>query len=468
MMKPLAVCKGKEPMMTIIQSHEIETKLHWVESTTNELLRKAKQVAARMEAPEVLPEHLLYSFIMYGDQRVAQMVDTLGFHWQRMHVRIAEVFDMPENTQQVDENLPLSNDAQECIDWALSYAAEWKHFLIYPEHLLLGVLRHPRIQPILGLLFTRYDDLPVHLTEESGYAYSAVIDQLIRSRVRDQVVIPFPSGKPKSILTSFARPTLTFADLAGFETGKRGLSNMVEFLKSPQTHQYALRQYNRGVLLSGYPCNDRTMLVKAAAGEALVPLITLSMQTLIALLRELAANRVFLADLDLPEVEYTLLNQSEGVLRGRAMIHYVFEEARGIAPCIICIDDIDALERLETPEEREQLWKQLLIEFDAAGIHLPLGIVATAHHVDGLEQRLVHPGRLGLSIALIDSIVIDLASPTKLCLACKREVSSNWQFCAYCGARVAMSCSHCSTLIPPLEGILFCYQCGSTFTNETP
>jgi hypothetical protein len=457
----------KEPIMTTVQIFEIESKLHWMEPTTNELLRRANQQAARTEATEVLPEHLLYSIIMYGDQQVAQMVAMLGLNWQRMHTRIGDMFDTDGNTKQADENLPLSTDAQECIDWALSFAAEYKHFLIYPEYLLLGVLRHPRIQPVLGLLFTRNDEVPVHLTEELGYAYSASMDQLIRSRVRDQVAIPFPTGRPRGILTGFSRPTLTFADLDGFDAGKRGLGNMVEFLKSPQTKQYALRQYNRGVMLIGYPCNDRAMLVRAAAGEALVPLITLSMPTLVALLQELTANPTFLDDIDLPKVEHALLKQREGIQRGRDMIHHVFDEARGIAPCIICIDDIDAIQRLDKPGDRDQLWNQLLNEIDGAEVNLPLGIVATAHHVAGIEDRLIYSGRLSLQVVLTGSIMADPTSSTKLCLACKREVSSNWTYCAFCGTTLANSCMHCGALLPNFEGARFCQQCGTPVASET-
>jgi hypothetical protein len=454
----------KEPTMSTVQTYLIDPKLHWVEPSTNELIRRAKQEAASTEAAQVLPEHLLYSIIMYGGRRVALMVNRLGLNWQQMYAGAAEIFDGGGNTEQIWDNLPLSSDAQECIDWALSFAAEYKHFLVYPEYLLLGVLRHPRIQPILGLIFTHANDLPVHLTEELGYAYSATMDQLIRSKVRDQVVIPFTSGKPEGILTSFSRPTLAFADLAGLDAGKSGLRNMVDFLKSPQTYQYALRQYNRGVMLIGYPCNDRTLLVRAAAGEALVPLTTLSMPVLLALLQEIAANPVFLDDIDLTETEQALLKQGEGIQRGRDIIHYVFEEARSIAPCMICINDIDAVERLENPDEREHLWNQLLCEIDGAEVNLPLGIIATAQHVDGLEERIVHPGRLGLQIVLTDSSMADPASPTQLCLSCKREVSSNWMYCAYCGAQLAKRCSFCGALLPNLEGTRFCQQCGHAIT----
>jgi hypothetical protein len=390
--------------MSTMQAYRIETKSQWVEPSTQELIQLAKREAARLDAPELLPEHLLYSIILYGDRRVAQMVNRLGLDWQQMYEGAAEIFDGDSNREQEAEHLPLSSDAQECIDWALSFAAEYKHFLVYPEYLLLGMLRHPRIQPVLGLIFRRNDALPIHLTEELGYAYSASMDQLIRSKVRDQVAIPFPSGKADGILTSFSRPTLTFADLSGLEEGKRGLKNMVEFLKSPQMYQYGLRQYNRGAILIGYPSNDRTLLVKAAAGEALVPLVTLSIPVLVTFLQELAAHPTLLDDLDLSEQEQALFMQGEGIQRGRNIIQHIFDEARSFSPCMICVDDIDAIERLDSPIEREQLWNQLLIGIDGAEVNLPLGIIATAQHLDGLEERIAHPGRLELHIVLTGKI----------------------------------------------------------------
>src|SRR5437667_5470958 len=121
--------------------------------TTREAIHLARQEAARMEAPEVYPEHIFLGIIAQGDIGVAKVLSILGIDMQTIRVRIAEIFSTQSEIgsgDSVDSNLPLARDAQNCMDWAYSLAM-WIHSsVIRPEHLLLGVLRHPRIQPLLA------------------------------------------------------------------------------------------------------------------------------------------------------------------------------------------------------------------------------------------------------------------------------------------------------------------------------
>src|SRR5438067_261252 len=160
--------------------------------TTREAIHLAQQEAARMEAPEVYPEHIFLGIIAQGDIGVAKVLSNLGIDMQTIRARIAEIFGTQSEIgsgDSVNSNLPLARDAQSCMDWAYSLAIRMHSSVIRPEHLLLGVLRHPRIQPLLALLLSPLGTLPVHVIEGSESAYTSYIDQLIYSRVREQSVV---------------------------------------------------------------------------------------------------------------------------------------------------------------------------------------------------------------------------------------------------------------------------------------
>jgi SpoVK/Ycf46/Vps4 family AAA+-type ATPase len=439
--------------------------------TTREAIHQARQEAARMEAPEVYPEHIFLGIIAQGDIGVAKVLSNLGIDMQTIRARIAEIFSARSEIgsgDSVDSDLPLARDAQNCMDWAYSQAIHLYSSLIRPEHLLLGVLRHPRIQPLLALLLSPLGTLPVHVIEGSESAYTSSIDQLIYSRVREQSVVNLSKGIRRRVLRRFERPIITFADILGLDTAKHELREVVEFLRKPNVFQPLEGKYMYGVLLVGHPCSDRMALVQATAGEAVVPLVSLSISTLVEMLAELSSGAVSVEDLDLSRPEYNLLESSEGIQRGRSMIRYVFQEAKDVSPCILLLDDLDAINRLATKEEREQWQKQLLVEIDGLDNHPPMAVFATTSRPDGIERSLLHPSRFDRRVVVSSSFMVEPAAQTKLCLSCKHEGLSSWKYCVYCGAALSKVCPKCGSLYAEIEGSLFCFECGNAWSSNSP
>src|SRR5215469_4032226 len=422
-------------------------------------IRLAQQEAARMRAPEVYPEHLFLGVLTQSDERVARVMNSVALDMQALRAQAAEIFGVQSNAEGND--LPLSGEALHCIEWAFAFALQRHSELIYPEHLLLGVLRHPRIQPLLVLLSSSEDALPAPLRELIGPAYTSYIDQLVRSRVREQSVVGFDKNSPLRVLRTFERPTITFQDIRGFDVAKRDLREVVQFLKKPEIFQSSKRGYLYGVLLVGHPCTDRTLLVKATAGEAVVPLISLSISALVEMLADIDSGTQSIEDFDLPVDEYNLLKSSEPRQRARDMISHVFSQAKEASPCVLLIDNLDAVQRLATAQEREQCFKQLVVEMDGLDYHPPMAVIATTSQVDALDQALLHPGRFDRQVVISSSFIAQLAAQTKLCLSCTYEVLSTWKYCIYCGASLAQVCPNCGTLFMQVEGARYCFECGT-------
>lgn len=444
--------------ITEIHSHTFDFD-RLAPSTQTEIIL-AQQAAARMKAPEVYPEHLFLGVLAQADNGSAKALDSLGLDLQEMRAQAAEVFGVQSNAGGSD--LPLSGEALHCIEWAFGFALQMHSGLIYPEHLLLGVLRHPRIQPLLALLLPSEDALPASLRELVGPAYTSYIDQLIRSRVREQSVAGFDKSSPKRILRTFERPTITFLDIRGFDVAKRALREVVQFLKRPQIFQSSKRGYLYGVLLVGHPCTDRTLLVKATAAEAVVPLISLSIAALVGMLADIDSGTLSIEDLELPVDEYNLLEHSEPHQKARNMIRHVFSQARKASPCVLFIDNLDGL---ATDQEREQCFKQLAVEMDGLDYHPPMAVIATTSQVDALDQALLHPGRFDHQIVISNSFMAQPAAQTKLCLSCKYEVLSTWKYCIYCGASLAQVCPNCGALFMQVEGARYCFECGIQWSS---
>jgi hypothetical protein len=435
--------------------------------STQAEIRLARYEAASMNAPEVYPEHLFLGMLAQADAEVDKVLGSLGLNMQGIQAQAIETFGILNYVGAEENNLPFSRESLVCFEWAIAFATQSNSSLIFPKHLLLSVLRHPRVQPLLVLLLPSKDALPASMIEAVGAAYTSYVDQLIHSRVREQSVVGFNKSSPKRerVLRRFERPAITFADIRGLDGAKHDLREVVEFLRKPQIFQHSLTTYLCSVLIVGHPSTDRSLLVEATAGEAVVPLISLSVSTLIGLLSDIDAGVLSIEELDLPMDEYTVLKNGEFSQRGRNMIKHIFGLAQKSSPCVLFIDNLDAVEQLSTSQEREQWLNQLAVEIDGLDYHPPMAVIATTSRTDGLGQALLHPGRFDRQIVIGSSFMARPAAQTKLCLSCKYEVLANWKYCVYCGARLAHVCPKCGTPFLQIEEARFCFECGNPWSS---
>ena len=112
--------------------------------SAHETIRTAQHEALRMQATSVTPEHLLLAVVKQGDERAIRLLSRLGMDVPTMRQHIATLSQGSENRGLEEGELPLSKEAQECVEWALCFTAYMHASSVFPDHLLLGVLRHPR------------------------------------------------------------------------------------------------------------------------------------------------------------------------------------------------------------------------------------------------------------------------------------------------------------------------------------
>ena len=164
---------------------------------------------------------------------------------------------------------------------------------------------------------------------------------------------------------------ITFKQVAGLTEEKEDLEEMVDFLKNPQKYTSVGARIPKGVLLVGPPGTGKTLLAKAVAGEAGVPFFSISGSDFVEMFVGVGASRV----------------------------RDLFEEAKKNAPCIVFIDEIDAVARRRGSgmggghDEREQTLNQLLVEMDGFGVNTGIIVMAATNRVDILDPAILRPGR---------------------------------------------------------------------------
>ncbi|MEO0635120.1 MAG: ATP-dependent zinc metalloprotease FtsH [Pseudomonadota bacterium] len=185
-------------------------------------------------------------------------------------------------------------------------------------------------------------------------------------------------GKSKAKLLTEAHGRVTFADVAGVEEAKDDLEEIVEFLRDPQKFQRLGGKIPRGVLLSGPPGTGKTLLARSVAGEANVPFFTISGSDFVEMFVGVGASRV----------------------------RDMFEQAKKNAPCIIFIDEIDAVGRHRGAgmgggnDEREQTLNQLLVEMDGFEQNESIILIAATNRPDVLDPALLRPGRFDRQVVV--------------------------------------------------------------------
>ncbi|MBN8511821.1 MAG: ATP-dependent zinc metalloprotease FtsH [Rickettsiales bacterium] len=185
-------------------------------------------------------------------------------------------------------------------------------------------------------------------------------------------------GKSKAKLISDKGPKITFADVAGIDEAKEELAEIVDFLRNPNKFQKLGGRIPKGCLLIGPPGTGKTLLAKAIAGEANVPFFSISGSDFVEMFVGVGASRV----------------------------RDMFEQGKRNAPCIIFIDEIDAVGRHRGiglgggNDEREQTLNQMLVEMDGFEINEGVVIIAATNRPDVLDPALLRPGRFDRQITI--------------------------------------------------------------------
>ncbi|MBQ8413371.1 MAG: AAA family ATPase, partial [Lachnospiraceae bacterium] len=178
-------------------------------------------------------------------------------------------------------------------------------------------------------------------------------------------------GKSRARMSTDKDQKYTFKDVAGLDEEKEDMAEIVDFLKNPKKYSDLGARIPKGVLLEGPPGTGKTLLAKAVAGEAGVPFFSISGSDFVEMFVGVGASRV----------------------------RDLFEDAKKNAPCIVFIDEIDAVARKRGSglggghDEREQTLNQMLVEMDGFGTNEGIIVLAATNRVDILDPAILRPGR---------------------------------------------------------------------------
>src|SRR5579883_1347301 len=222
-------------------------------------------------------------------------------------------------------------------------------------------------------LITLFNALPFLILLYLGYRY------MQQSQQAGGLFGMGSMGRSKAKLYNEERPSTTFADVAGVDDAKADLREEIDFLREPQRYAALGAHIPKGVLLVGPPGTGKTLLARAVAGEAKVPFYSASGTDFVELYVGLGASRV----------------------------RDLFEQAKKNSPCIIFIDEIDAIGRTRggaasygSNDEREQTLEQLLVAMDGFDERQEVIVLAATNRPDVLDQALLRPGRFDRQVTL--------------------------------------------------------------------
>jgi len=244
-----------------------------------------------------------------------------------------------------------------------------------PDPLALTLQKHgadvtydnPQTTPLLGMIL-----------QLVPFALMALLLLFILRQAQSGGSQAMSFGRSRAKLQSENRPKVTFNDVAGIEEAKEELGEVVEFLKFPKKFQALGARIPKGVLLLGPPGSGKTLLARAIAGEAGVPFFSISGSDFVEMFVGVGASRV----------------------------RDLFEQAKKSAPCIIFIDEIDAVGRQRGAglggghDEREQTLNQLLVEMDGFDQNTGVILIAATNRPDVLDPALLRPGRFDRQIVV--------------------------------------------------------------------
>ena len=243
-------------------------------------------------------------------------------------------------------------------------------FGVTPEQLLNVSVEVNPPSPWAGILTLAYYIVPVILI---GALFWFIFRQAQGS---NNAAMAF--GKSKARMFSGEHPTVTFEDVAGVDESREELREVVEFLKEPQKFIQLGARIPKGVLLVGPPGTGKTLLAKAVSGEAGVPFFSISGSEFVEMFVGVGASRV----------------------------RDLFDQAKRHSPCIVFVDEIDAVGRQRgaglggSHDEREQTLNQMLVEMDGFDTDTNVIVVAATNRPDILDPALLRPGRFDRRITL--------------------------------------------------------------------
>ncbi|TVU11941.1 hypothetical protein EJB05_45552, partial [Eragrostis curvula] len=234
---------------------------------------------------------------------------------------------------------------------------------------------HP-VEPNMGLMFLDF-------LLNFGFPLLFLVSLFVRSRMNNPGAgggpgLPFGLGKSKAKFQMEPNTGITFDDVAGVDEAKQDFQEIVQFLKSPEKFTAVGARIPKGVLLVGPPGTGKTLLAKAIAGEAGVPFFSLSGSEFIEMFVGVGASRV----------------------------RDLFDRAKANAPCLVFIDEIDAVGRQRGTgigggnDEREQTLNQLLTEMDGFAGDSGVIVIAATNRPDILDAALLRPGRFDRQVGV--------------------------------------------------------------------
>lgn len=185
-------------------------------------------------------------------------------------------------------------------------------------------------------------------------------------------------GKSRAVMADSRKNPVTFKQVAGLEEEKEELAEVVDFLKDPKKYTNLGARIPKGILLVGPPGTGKTLLAKAVAGEAGVPFFSISGSDFVEMFVGVGASRV----------------------------RDLFDQAKRNAPCIVFIDEIDAVARRRGTgmggghDEREQTLNQLLVEMDGFGVNEGIIVMSATNRVDILDPAILRPGRFDRKVGV--------------------------------------------------------------------
>ena len=232
------------------------------------------------------------------------------------------------------------------------------------------------VEPIVEMSWLSNLLLPILIVVVGGLFFIMILNRSGAGGGGNAKAMNF--GKNRAKLTEESDKKVTFAEVAGLKEEKEDLEEVVDFLKFPKKYIQVGARIPKGVLLIGPPGTGKTLLAKAVAGEAGVPFFTISGSDFVEMFVGVGASRV----------------------------RDLFAEAKKHAPCIIFIDEIDAVARRRGTgmggghDEREQTLNQLLVEMDGFGVNEGIIVMSATNRVDILDPAILRPGRFDRKVGV--------------------------------------------------------------------